>query len=457
MQDDKFSMITEYNVCNQEELNKTAHELQSSHFTNLEIFRIKNCHEILDSFLCTLIIRSQNLEVINIEQCTSVGDYSIVLRSSYINRQSVGGDKFFKHLKVLKLTKVYNMNYIWFISNRNYIDLGNLQILHIKHVPCLKYIFSDYPVEKLHQLKELIIENCEELYIVFRDQFNEVSPRTNFQSLSKVEFKSLPRLRQIYNGHLEFPSLKSLMIEKCPIFDDETLETDGKSFFELNETVFESYDNLTCVISSKTLQEMRNLKKLIVSHCKELKIVFKIHQEISNSTQLLPQLCELVLNDLAKLTRIVNKELSRLYQNLKILQVKQCKSLNLLQVPQKLTNLEIYDCEALDKIIIAEEEEEVEGMRGKLTFHELKEVSLENLPSLSVVFRSISEFPSLQTLKIANCCTMISFIEDSKALEESSTTNCFFPSLVSFHYKLFIKCILHGKHMFSFLSFDIGN
>ena len=129
----------------------------------------------------------------------------------------------------------------------------------------------------------------------------------------------------------------------------------------------------------------------------------------------------------------------------------------MLQVPLKLTNLEIYDCGVLDTIIISEEEEEVEDMRGKLTFHELKEVSLENLPSLSVVFPSISEFPSLQTLKVANCCTMISFIEDSKALEESSTTNCFFPSSVSFHYKLFIKCILHGNHMFSFLSFDIGN
>jgi len=63
----------------------------------------------------------------------------------------------------------------------------------------------------------------------------------------------------------------------------------------------------------------------------------------------------------------------------------------------------------LDTIIIAEEEE-VEGMSGKLTFHELKDVSLENLPNLSIVFPSISEFPSLQTLKIANCPTMISFI-----------------------------------------------
>jgi len=183
------------------------------------------------------------------------------------------------------------------------------------------------------------------------------------------------------------------MIAKCPILkkfttgfadSNETLTTDGKSFFELNEIVFDSYDNLVCVISSKTLQELKNLKKLVVSHCKELKIIFNIHQQISCSTHLLQQLCELTLIDLPKLTCIVNKDIFRFHQNLKLLQVKQCKSLNMLQVPLKLTNLEIYDCDVLDTIIIPEEEEkEVEGMRRILTFHELKEVSLENLSSFS--------------------------------------------------------------------------
>jgi len=173
------------------------------------------------------------------------------------------------------------------------------------------------------------------------DHFNKGRTRTNLPSLSKLEFKSLPKLRQIYNGHLEFSSLKSLMIAKCPIltkfttgFVDpyENLTMNWKSFFELNEIVFDSYDDLVCVIYSETLQELRNLKKLVVSHYKELKIIFNIRQEISCSTHLLQQLCELTLIDLPKLTCIVNKDISRFYQNLKLLQVKQCKSLNMLQV-----------------------------------------------------------------------------------------------------------------------------
>jgi len=458
MQDDKFSLITEYSVCNNEELDKIFYNLQSSHFTNLQFLRVNNCNgRMLKNFLNMLAYRSHKLQVINIYNCS--------LHYFYYNVERYEDDKIFTQLKELKLIKT-KLSYMWFFDHPEYIDLGNLQILHIIDVPSLQYIFSNYPAEKLHRLKELIIEKCAALFTVFRDHLNKGGPTTNFPSLSKLELKSLRKLRQVYDGHLEFPSLKSLMIAKCPVltkfttgFVDphETLTTDGKSFFELNEIVFDSYDNLVCVISSETLQELKNLKKLVVSHCKKLKIIFNIHQQISCSTHLLQQLCELTLIDLPKLTCIVNKDISRFYQNLKLLQVKQCKSLNMLQVPLKLTNLEIYDCGVLDTIIISEEEEEVEDMRGKLTFHELKEVSLENLPSLSVVFPSISEFPSLQTLKVANCCTMISFIEDSKALEESSTTNCFFPSSVSFHYKLFIKCILHGNHMFSFLSFDIGN
>jgi len=91
---------------------------------------------------------------------------------------------------------------MWFNDHPKDIDLGNLQILHIIDDSCLQYIFELYPPQKLHQLKELIIEKCEELDIVFCCHFNEDSTRTNFQSLSKLELKSLPKLRKIYYGPL---------------------------------------------------------------------------------------------------------------------------------------------------------------------------------------------------------------------------------------------------------------
>jgi len=393
-----------------------------------------------------LLERLRKIEVINIEQCTSAPYFLFGSHNAYTERDGGGYGELFIRLKELKLTKVYDIKRIWLSDKPTIIDLRNLQILHIKCCNSLQYVFSLYSPEKLHQLKELVIEACEDLSTIFERHVDKVSQVTKFPLLSKVEFKSLPKLTQIYDGHLEFPSLQSLMVEKCPILTEFT--TDGKSFFELNEIVFDSFDHLVCVISSETLQELRNLKKLYVSHCKELKKIFNIHEEISSSTQLLQQLYELALIDLPELTHIVNKEISRFYQNLQILHVKQCNSLNLLQVPLKLTNLEISDCEALEKIIIIEEEE---GRREKLNFRELKDVSLENLSKLSVAFPSIFEFSSLQTIKISNCSAMRSFAEDSKALTESSTTNYFFPSSVSFNYKLFITLFCKEITCFPFL------
>ncbi|WVY94047.1 hypothetical protein V8G54_033135, partial [Vigna mungo] len=427
--DDKFSLITEYYVCEHEELTKVINNLQSSHFTNLQIFRAKNYEGHLETFLSILMRRSHKLEIINIEKC-KLGFYPKLFDSSYRDEKTVGDEKFFRLLKELKLIETDLID-IWHYDGPNVIDLGNLQILHVKGCHSLEYIFNAYPPEKLHQLRELIIEECRLLYTIF----DKVGPTTKFPSLNKVEFKFLPNFRKIYSGHLEFPSLQSVMIEKCPILEkfttgfaepNEKLTIDGKSFFELNEIMFDRYDNLVCVISSETLQELRNLKKLVVTSCKELKIVFNIHQEISYSTQLLHQLYELLLIDLPKLTCITNKENCRLYPNLKTLHLKQCNSLSLLQVPQNLINMDISDSDMLKKIIIIEEK--VEIRRDKLTFHELKHVSLENLSKLSVAFPSVYEFPALQTLKIANCSAMKSLVEDSKALTESSTTNYFFPS-----------------------------
>ncbi|KAL2322662.1 hypothetical protein Fmac_027041 [Flemingia macrophylla] len=143
-----------------------------------------------------------------------------------------------------------------------------------------------------------------------------------FLALSKVEFKSLSRLEMFYYHYLEFPNLKTLMIEDCPNLIKFTtgfaianaLDTiDDKSFFELNELRLDSCRMLVSIIHSKTLQEFGNLKKLTLTHCGALKTIFHIDGEISNSSELLQQLDELTLTYLPNLTHIINKEFSMLF------------------------------------------------------------------------------------------------------------------------------------------------
>ncbi|RDX57849.1 Disease resistance protein RPS2, partial [Mucuna pruriens] len=439
LQDDELSTITQYIIDDNEELGKTIDNIQPSHFTNLLLFQAKNCDQRLNKFLSILVKRSNKLEVIKIEQCKTL---NFLIDIPDVIRSEDEEGKYFTQIKEIKLTGLYQLEDIWNGEPIGIFGFENLQIVHIKSCPFLGCVFPCNVAKRLHQLNELKLEACQRLDEVIKLTRLIKLPLTTikFPALRKVEFKSLPTLTQLWLYPIEFPNLKSLMIEKCPKLEefttgfatmDQSNTTDGKSLFELNELKLDSCHMMVYVVFSKTLQELSNLKKLNVTHCKALEIVFNIHGEISHSVELMQHLDELILIDLPKLTHIINKEIFRFCQNLKILQVKQCKSLNWLPVCLMLTNMEISNCEALEKIMIIDKEKET---GGKVTFSQLKNVSLENLIKISTAFPSTSEFPSLEILKITNCPALMTFVEESnkvKDLSKSTTSNYFFPNSLS--------------------------
>ncbi|XP_029128456.1 uncharacterized protein LOC114916278 [Cajanus cajan] len=406
--DDELSTTTKYEIGDSKELHKILDNLRPSHFTNLLIFQAKNCDEKLIRFLVILMKRQNKLEVINIQQCNTI-QYLFD-----VSPDEDGHAIYFTQMRELKLIELYNLKIVWHWKQIEIFGLENLQLIHIKSCPSLILLFYYSTTEKLHQLNELKLEACESLSnLVHSFNENQILP-AKFPSLTKVELKSLSGLECFYSYGVELPSLKSLTIEKCPQLtsftngfateDASSTIIDGKSFFELNELTLRSCDKLVVVVSSKTLQELGKLKKLIVSDCMELKMLFNIGGTISHSTELLQQLDELILNDLPKLTQIINEEIVELYQNLKILQVKNCESLEWLPISQGLKNMEITDCMALHKIMTIHEEE---GTRA--------------------------EFPSLETLKIENCPSMKTFVEKSNEEKDHpklDNSNYFFPNSV---------------------------
>ncbi|RDX58478.1 putative disease resistance protein, partial [Mucuna pruriens] len=440
---DEFSTIIEYNIGDNEELDKTIDNLKPSHFTNLLFFRAKNCNEKLIKFLSILIKRSRKLEIINIKQCKTLQYLFDISHLTFKTNEDEDGDedgKYFIKIKELNLKDLYHLTNIWNKDPIGVFGFKNLQMINIKNCPSLEILFTHSVAKKLCQIKELKLEECAKLDEVVDHGQDDKPTIVKFPTLSKVEFKSLSKLIHFYLHHLEFPSLKTLIIEKCPQMEKFTTGfvtanassiIDEKCFSELNELKLDSCDKLVCVVSSKTLQELRNLKKLIVTHCKSMEMVFNIHDKIFHSTELLQHLDELILTDLPNLTNIINKEIGMFYQNLQILQVIRCKSLNWLPMSSNLTNLKISNCESLEKIMIINKEE---GTRGLTTFSHLKVVSLENLTNLSIVFPSTSKFPSLETLKIENCPTLKTFVEEFNKFEdipESTTSNHFFPNSLS--------------------------
>ncbi|RDX94651.1 hypothetical protein CR513_22939, partial [Mucuna pruriens] len=259
---DEFSTIIEYYIRDNEKLGKTIDNLKPSHFTNLLLFQEKNCNETLIKFL--------DQGSLKLSALSSAKHYNICLTFLTIPLKGV---------KMGMLTHIWNKDII------RLFGFENLQIIDIKNCS-----------SKLCQIKESKLEACVKLDEVVDHGQDDKSTIVKFPTLSKVEFKSLSKLIHFYLHHLEFSSLKTLMIEKCPQLEkfiigfvtaDASSIIDEKCFSELNELKLDSCDKLVCVISSKTLQDLRNLKKLIVTHCKSLEMVFNIHDKIFHSTELL--------------------------------------------------------------------------------------------------------------------------------------------------------------------------
>ncbi|XP_027340940.1 uncharacterized protein LOC113854237 [Abrus precatorius] len=419
-----------------EELSKAEELCEQKPFflSSLTIFKAKNCSNgnRLCQFFSYLEERSTLLEHITIEHCRTY-PYLFCIKSSNLNS-----------LKELVLMELLDLENIW-EKHVLYVTLNNLRKIYIKSCPSLMEAFH-YRVEELPQLNELKIQECGKLKRLLPYYFKFES-----LALSKVELVYLPELIKFHenDSDAQFPVLKTLVIEKCPNLEIFTngLATaydlpENRFFFEFNELKLDTCHTLVYVISSKALQEFPKLTKLTVSHCNTLKMIFHIKEEISYSTELLQQLTELTLTDLPNLTHIINKEIIRCYENLQILEVKQCKSLKSLQASKMLTNMQVSDCESLGKIVVMDEGQEMG--ENKTSFPQLKYVSLENLTKLSTVFPSQSQFPSLETLIITNCPALITFLDESnehKDHPEPATSDYFFPSSLSLN-KLKVLCII---------------
>ncbi|WVY93748.1 hypothetical protein V8G54_032836 [Vigna mungo] len=427
--DDEFSTIVEYEIGDTQELHKRMHNLRPSHFTNLVVFRAKNCDEKLTEFIYILMKRSKKLRVIEIQHCKTSRYLFEILDHTY-------KDKKLKYLRGVKELKVIEVNQMVSLCNwfdANYLDFKSLEIVHLKCCHSIQVLFYEKSFSsRLSELKELKLEACEDLEQV-------VYSSVSFPRLSKVELKSLSKFMRFSEIHGNFYSLKTLIIEECPCLEEFTINQailvhfDGptnNNLPELDELRLDGCDVLLYVASFETPPEKMELKKLFVSNCYALKMVIMV-KEIPNSIELLPQLDELILINLPNLTHIIDKECVRLYQNLHTLQVDRCGFLHWLPIPLTLINMKILDCDSLQKtVVIREEKEEKE----KVIFSQLREVTLQNLRNLYTAFPSGSEFPSLEILKITNCPSLMTFVEESNELKEhkeQTISRCFFPNSLS--------------------------
>ena len=95
----------------------------------------------------------------------------------------------------------------------------NLRDLIVKGSGNLKYLLSSSTATFMVQLKYLDVEDCKvmEEVLLTEDLGEKIVPKVLFPQLELLILKDLPVLKRFCVGsNIKFPSLKDMVIEKCP-------------------------------------------------------------------------------------------------------------------------------------------------------------------------------------------------------------------------------------------------
>ena len=165
------------------------------------------------------------------------------------------------------------------------------------------------------------------------------------------------------------------------------------------------------IFESNMLKRFQSLERLDVYDCGSLQVVFEIqrHDVIDIHAVTVIPLKKLYLRHLPKMKQIWNKDPHGIFsfQNLQIISVWKCESLNILFPTSvarfliQLEDLQVVEC-GLEEIVALEDGAEA---AARLVFPKVNLLMLKNLPKLKWFSRGLrtSEWPLLKVLEVINC------------------------------------------------------
>ncbi|KAL6323834.1 hypothetical protein AAG906_005828 [Vitis piasezkii] len=260
----------------------------------------------------------------------------------------------FPNLEKLEFTHLPKLKEIWH-HQPSLESFYNLEILKVFYCSCLVNLVPSYLIQRFDNLKKINVYDCKVLEYTFDlqglDENVEILPK-----LETLELQILPRLRYII----------------C------------------NE---DKNDGMRCLFSSSTLMDFQNLKCLSIQDC-----AYENNEEGHVNTPIedivlfggkvsFPNLEELKLVDLPKLKMIWHHQLSlEFFCKLRILSVHNCPRLvnlvpsHLIQSFQNLKEVNVYDCKALESVF---DYQGFNGDGGILSKIEI--LTLKKLPRLRLI------------------------------------------------------------------------
>ncbi|KAK8570803.1 hypothetical protein V6N13_103206 [Hibiscus sabdariffa] len=313
------------------------------------------------------------------------------------------------------------------------ISCPTLERLEVEECHKLKYLFTSSMVRSFVHMETLRVSSCDEMEgvmegILAATEEERISGSIKlFPKLDYLLFKNLSKLKRFYCGinSIEFPSLRSLTIEKCPDLSSNAFD-DGKNKVAsphslLNEKiscpalewlVVKECHKLKYVFTSSIVKSFVHLKTFWVSYCDEMEGVIEgtlaAEEGIRSNIRLFPNLDSLELFELSKLKNFCCGINSIEFPLLRNLQIEFCPTLNkftfddgksktpshyLFNEKVNFPVLEKLEIRGVDNLERLWAEQFVEHSFSKLT-----SISLRECPKLLNVF-PLSMLPRLERLK----------------------------------------------------------
>ncbi|XP_038696978.1 probable disease resistance protein At4g27220 [Tripterygium wilfordii] len=418
-------------------------------FSKLRIVRVESCGMLKNLFSFPIAKSLLQLQQIKVEDCKNMEEIfscesekdvielkevqSIELRGlpkltsicSEIKDEPIpllNGKIVFPYLVTLDLHDI-GAEKIWDNSLQAMQHFHRLRYLTLSGCHKLKFLFPVVVVKGLIQLMKLDVRDCELMERIIGGAAGQMI----FPKLNLLHLKDLPKLKRFCTGNsVEFPSLAYMWIAKCPelksfIFDEKDVsngdlppplfdekvelptieildirsvnlkriwhnELPPESFCKLDNLFLYDCENLLNIFPSNMLTRLQNLQILDIENCKSMDVIFDL--EGPNGLEM-------------HITK------TPIFGKLKFIEIADCPSvryifpLSIISGLRELEKLHIEDCRAVEEIVA------MEGVDADVRFEVLKVtfLKLEDLPQLKSFYPGIhtSEWPLLKKLKVVGC------------------------------------------------------
>ncbi|KAI9403447.1 hypothetical protein POPTR_001G422800v4 [Populus trichocarpa] len=397
-----------------EEVGNWLAQLQQNGFLQrLEFVRVDDCGDVRPPFPAKLLRALKNLKSVEIEDCKSLEE---VFELGEPDEGSSEEKELLSSLTMLDLQRLPEVKCIWKGPTR-YVSLQSLNILKLRSLDKLTFIFTPSLARSLPKLAGLYINNCAELQHIIREEAGEreiiqespgfpelktiiieecgkleyvfpVSVSPSLLNLEEMRIFKAHNLKQIFysvegdalttDGIIKFPKLRKLSISNCSFFGPKNFAAQLPSLQYLKIDGHKELGNL-----SAQIQGLTNLKTLRLKSLPDMSCIWK----------------GLVLSKLTTL------EQNDFLQRLKYVEVDDCGDVRapfpakLLRALKILSSVQIEDCKSLEEVFELGEPYEGSSEEKELPLpSSLTWLRLYQLPELKCIWKGPTSHVSLQSL-----------------------------------------------------------